>query len=204
MMLGLQIATGIVLAMHYAADTNLERTGRKQTVIIEGQRFQTSDHLGMQPVIAVRLISDSEIAVVSQSIGNGKWSCSLQHFGLLDGGRILTDLESMDMRWVTRLSGVNREPSYISAARKVWRPSRTVAPRPAPHRRRTRPKPACRPRYPRLAMRESWKRQNHHLRASPEVPIQPRMMIWLAAIARPRARSSSFQRLERVCTRKCR
>ncbi|MET3593182.1 quinol-cytochrome oxidoreductase complex cytochrome b subunit [Mesorhizobium shonense] len=55
MMLGLQIATGIVLAMHYAADTNLERTGRKQTVIIEGQRFQTSDHLGMQPVIAVRL-----------------------------------------------------------------------------------------------------------------------------------------------------
>lgn len=75
------------------------RSGRKNTVTIEAERYQTSDHLGMQPVVAVRVISDSEIAVVSQAAENGRWSYSLQYLGLLEGGRVLTDLESMDMKW---------------------------------------------------------------------------------------------------------
>lgn len=76
------------------------RTGRMDAIVIEAQRLQCSEHLGMQPVVAVRLISDSQVAIISQSIENGRWEYSLQFFGLLEGGKVLTDLESADMKWL--------------------------------------------------------------------------------------------------------
>lgn len=72
---------------------------RKSEVIIEADQFTRIEGIGMQPVVAVRLISETEIAIVSQSIENGKWLYALNYFGLLEGGKVLTDLESMDMQW---------------------------------------------------------------------------------------------------------
>ncbi|HEV7342343.1 MAG TPA: hypothetical protein VGN68_11975 [Sphingopyxis sp.] len=79
--------------------TWIDSDGRN-AVIFEPNRYQYMDVVGMQPVVAVRHISETEIAVVSQQAEGGKWLYCLQCYGLLDGGSTLTDLENMDMKWV--------------------------------------------------------------------------------------------------------
>jgi hypothetical protein len=55
--------------------------------------------LGAEPVVGTYEISPSEIAVVTQQMEDGQWLFATYLFKLLDGGRTLTNLESMDVRW---------------------------------------------------------------------------------------------------------
>ncbi len=75
------------------------KSGRDM-LIFEPNSYQYMSVLGMQPVVAVRHISESEIAVVSQQREDGKWTYCAQYFGLIDDGATLTDLENMDKKWV--------------------------------------------------------------------------------------------------------
>jgi len=54
-----------------------------------------------EPVVAVRTIDANGVAVVTQSVeADGTWAYGLRYFGLSDGDRQLTDLESSDIVWL--------------------------------------------------------------------------------------------------------
>jgi hypothetical protein len=77
----------------YPAD---DARARAELIAADKINFGTGD----EPVVAVRLISEDQIAVVTQAMDGGKWNYSLRYFGLSDDGAILTDLESADMKYV--------------------------------------------------------------------------------------------------------
>jgi hypothetical protein len=79
--------------------TWVPQSGRDR-IIFEPKSYQYMGVTGMQPVVAVRQISESEIAIVSQQREGSRWTYCFQCYGLIDKGTTLTDLENMDMKWV--------------------------------------------------------------------------------------------------------
>jgi hypothetical protein len=59
--------------------------------------------IGAEPVVGAYTLnpdSPDEIAIVTQQMEDGQWLFATYLFKLLDGGTKITNLESMDMKWV--------------------------------------------------------------------------------------------------------
>jgi hypothetical protein len=80
----------------------------QEKVMLEQNKMVFSENSRMEPVVGVffprrsNLKSDWPhlIHVITQSMSNGKWLYGLRMLGLSEDGGILTDMESMELRWV--------------------------------------------------------------------------------------------------------